>query len=107
MAALNAEQSQRLLEEIRHTRIYWPVLIALVTGMRRGEIMALRWCNVDLERGIIRHLDDDVAIDAVTFELTPEPNGSWHVRNWQPTFGAARLDAQISRLALSEGPVTS
>jgi lipopolysaccharide transport system ATP-binding protein len=45
---------------------------------------------------------DDVAIDAVRFELTPEPTGSWHVRNWQPTFGPARLDARMSRLELSE-----
>jgi integrase len=53
-ATLTAAQSARLLECIRHSRVYWPVLIALATGMRRGEICALRWKNVDLDRGMVR-----------------------------------------------------
>jgi len=57
MTALTAEQSARLLEAIAHTRVYWPVLLALATGMRRGEVLALRWKNVDLERGTLRVLE--------------------------------------------------
>jgi integrase len=54
LTTLTAEQSARLLESIAHSRVYWPVLLALSTGMRRGEILALRWKNVDLERGAVR-----------------------------------------------------
>ena len=54
MTTLTAEQSALLLEAINHSRVYWPVLLALATGMRRGEILALRWKNVDLERGTVR-----------------------------------------------------
>jgi integrase len=53
-ATLSTEETQRLLDAIRHTRVYWPALMALATGMRRGEILALRWRNVDLDRGNLR-----------------------------------------------------
>src|SRR5262249_5842136 len=54
MTILTPEQSQRLLDGIKRTRIYWPTLLALTTGMRRGEILALRWKNVDLKAGVVR-----------------------------------------------------
>ena len=54
MMTLTAEQAARLLEAIKRNRVYWPVLIALSTGMRRGEILALRWKNIDLDRGVAR-----------------------------------------------------
>jgi integrase len=54
MVTLTAEQAARLLESIKRNRVYWPVLIALSTGMRRGEILALRWKNIDLDRGVAR-----------------------------------------------------
>jgi len=54
MTVLSGEQSQRLLAATARIRVYWPVMIALSTRMRRGEILALRWRNADLDRGSIR-----------------------------------------------------
>lgn len=54
MVTLTAEESQRLLESIKDTRTYWPVMLALATGMRRGEVLAVRWKNIDLDRGVVR-----------------------------------------------------
>jgi integrase len=54
------EQSARLLGSIKHMHIYWPILLALTTGMRRGEILAIRWKNVDLDRsvaGVVQSLE--------------------------------------------------
>ena len=54
MVTLAPEQSAQFLEGIKDTRTYWPVLVALATGMRRGEVLALRWKNIDLGRGTLR-----------------------------------------------------
>jgi len=54
MTILTPEQATALLDGLHHTRVYWPVLLALATGMRRGEILALRWQSLDFERGIVR-----------------------------------------------------
>jgi integrase len=53
MTTLTADQTARLLDGIRQHRVYWPVMLALMTGMRRGEILALRWRNVDLAAGVL------------------------------------------------------
>jgi integrase len=54
MTTLTAEQSQFLLAAIAHTRVYWPAFIGLASGTRRGEILALQWKNVDLDRASLR-----------------------------------------------------
>ena len=53
MAVLNTEQARHLLDTTRDTLLYAPILIALATGMRRGEVLALRWRSIDLDRGLV------------------------------------------------------
>jgi integrase len=42
------------ITKIRGTRLYVPALLALVTGMRLGEVLALRFSHVDLDKKVIR-----------------------------------------------------
>jgi integrase len=53
LRVLDEEGTLRLLEEAKGTRLYFPCLIAALTGMRLGEILALKWTDVDLEAGIL------------------------------------------------------
>lgn len=51
MRALDAAETAALLDHFRPTRSYVPVLLAALCGLRRGEVTALRWRSIDLERG--------------------------------------------------------
>jgi len=48
---VTVEQAKKLLEAARGTSLDALLEVALTTAMRRGEILALRWSEVDLERG--------------------------------------------------------
>jgi integrase len=41
------------IDKLRGTRLYVPAMVALFTGMRLGEVLALRWSHVDLDGKII------------------------------------------------------
>lgn len=45
------DQTRVLIEALRGTRIFIPVLLAALLGLRRGEISALSWNSVDLDAG--------------------------------------------------------
>jgi integrase len=53
---LNDDEKERLLSACRESAskgLYPIVILALSTGMRRGEIMNLKWSDIDLDRGSI------------------------------------------------------
>ena len=47
------EESQILLERVENTRARTFLLIALHSGMRRGEILGLQWKDIDFEAKVI------------------------------------------------------
>jgi len=50
---LKPEQAQVLINVAKSHRLYPALLLEMATGLRRGEILGLRWENVDLNEGYI------------------------------------------------------
>lgn len=50
----SAGQAVKFLEFIKDHRLCALYFLAITTGMRRGELMGLRWRDVDLDEGIVR-----------------------------------------------------
>ncbi len=51
---LDAKGARRLLEAARGDRLEALYVLALNTGMRQGELLALKWEDIDLERSLVR-----------------------------------------------------
>lgn len=47
------DQPRRFLEAARGERLEALLVVAITTGMRRGELLALRWKDVDLDRAVL------------------------------------------------------
>jgi integrase len=113
ITTLTAAQSRTLLDAIRHTTTYWLVLIALATGMRRGEILALRWGNLDLDRGVVRVVEslEHTRQGGLRFKSTKTDRARRAVtlprfaldelRRWKPAQAT-----QLLALGVKQGPKT-
>jgi integrase len=51
MKTLDADGTVELIEAARGTSLFVPIILGVLCGLRRGEVAALRWRSVDLERG--------------------------------------------------------
>lgn len=85
------EEARRLLDALEHDRALWAT--ALYSGLRRGELRALRWEDVDFHRGLIhvRRTWDDC-------EGPVEPK-SHAGRRSVPLIGLLRAELVAHRLA--------
>ena len=52
--AMTIEEAQRFLRAIAGDRREALYLLAVTTGLRRGELLGLKWVDLDLERGYLR-----------------------------------------------------
>ena len=50
---LSADEMQKMFEALRGTRLELPVLVAAFYGLRRGEVVGLKWDAIDFEQGTI------------------------------------------------------
>jgi integrase len=93
---LDQEEARRLLEAACGDRLEALYVLAINTGMRQGELLALKWEDVDLERSVLRvrrtisRRDNAYVLD--------EPKTKKSRRTIRLTAGAATaLEVHISR----------
>lgn len=53
MTTYDVPQTATLIDSLQGTRLLVPILLAVMCGLRRGEIVALRWRHIDLSTGKI------------------------------------------------------
>jgi len=53
MQPLDETQAAALIQAAAATPYYGPIVMALLTGMRRGEILGLRWEDIDVEQSLL------------------------------------------------------
>jgi integrase len=93
VANLTPDQCKRLLDNSRDGALFAPVLLALYTGCRRGEAVALTWSGVDLDRGTVtfssaaKQVDNQVMIgkpkSGKARVVTLSPNSIEELRLWR------------------------
>ena len=54
MKTLTADQLSAFFQEARDSGVYELYYLDLATGLRRGELLGLKWTDVDLNRGVLK-----------------------------------------------------
>jgi integrase len=54
MKTLTADQLSTFFREARDSGVYELYYLDLATGLRRGELLGLKWADVDLDRGVLK-----------------------------------------------------
>ena len=53
MRVWDLHEINKFVSKVKHHRYYIAYLIAIFTGMRKGEILGLRWKDIDFEKKVI------------------------------------------------------
>ena len=54
MKTLTADQLSAFFQEARDSGVYELYYLDLATGLRRGELLGLKWADADLDRGVLK-----------------------------------------------------
>ena len=77
MQTIPAEQLQAFLDEARATGVYEMYYIELATGLRRGELLGLKWTDIDWKNGIIKVRRQVARVDGQIVEAPLKTKNSY------------------------------
>ena len=77
MKTLPVEQLASFLHEAKESGVFELYYIELATGLRRGELLGLKWENIDLERGTIQVRRQIARIDGKVVEAPLKTKNSY------------------------------
>lgn len=104
--ALTKDQLSSLLDAVRDTPVYAIVALAAVTGLRRGELCALQWSDVDLDVHTLTVRRSIEQVRGLSIRLK-EPKTSDSIRTIRlsrAAVGVLRAErVRVAELALSGG----
>ena len=69
MQTLPVEQLTSFLREAKDSGVFALYYIDLTTGLRRGELLGLKWSDIDLEKGDLRVQRQIGRIDGKIIEM--------------------------------------
>ena len=84
MQTIPAEQLQAFLNEARATGVYEMYYIELATGLRRGELLGLKWSDIDWKNGIIKVRRQVARIDGEIVEASLKTKNSYRAVTISP-----------------------
>ena len=84
MPTIPAEQLQAFLDEARATGVYEMYYIELATGLRRGELLGLKWSDIDWKNGIIKVRRQVARVDGQIVEAPLKTKNSYRAVSISP-----------------------
>ena len=84
MQTIPAEQLQAFLKEAKETGVYEMYYIELATGLRRGELLGLKWTDIDWKNGIIKVRRSIARMNGEIVESTLKTKNSYRTVSISP-----------------------
>ena len=84
MQTVPAEQLSAFLEEAKRSGVYEMYYIELATGLRRGELLGLKWTDIDWKNGIIKVRRQVARVDGQIVEAPLKTKNSYRAVSISP-----------------------
>ena len=84
MQTVPAEQLSAFLEEAKRSGVYEMYYIELATGLRRGELLGLKWQDIDWKNGIIKVRRQVARVDGQIVEAPLKTRNSYRAVSISP-----------------------